>query len=339
MLIEGTCKVHNIGSNCCTTSMRTLMEYFHKTFTEEQILGFGAGLGFVYQNYKNDGVFVSGRNESIEFNFAHLLGYKYEQGSGNDFDLVWEKNCALLERKIPVIVDLNIQFLSYFSGYVKDDFRFGTHNALLVGYDRKFVYLLDHRWNSCKKIPFEEYRLARSDGSGDVAPRNGWRVVIPTNSDIENNYEYLFKASMETVISRMEHPFAFKLGLPGIKMFFKDTTRWLKNMDKEEFADNIAKSSFLIEKLGTGGGNFRRMYGRYMRGFLDKGMDDNLIYETGSAYGQLAKLWKKVSEMMNSMFEPEQTYSINEFEQMADDIYRLEELQLKRMERIVGGIT
>lgn len=336
MILENLINNHAIGVNCCTTSLTTIMRSttLNSDITEAEIFGLSSGLGFIYQFYKDEGYFVSGRNESLEFNLSFQLGIPFEQGYSDDFTQTWKLNKAYLDKGIPVIVDLNVEYLPYFKKYISDDFRFGLHNAVLVGYDEHHVYLLDHRWLEPQAVPFELYEKARSLDNSSISPKNGWRVLKTNTSHYYSYDEVSVYTSLETVYNRMKNPFAFKLGLEGIRLFLKELNNWVKQ-NREDRIQDFQTISFLLEKLGTGGGNFRRIYSRYIKTVYKKLSMPADLLELTKLYSEAAKQWKLLSDLCHHYAQKNDEGITELFKQTTDSIYMYETEAIEKIDLLL----
>lgn len=293
----------SLGSNCSTTALKTILNYYGYNLSEDYIFGIGAGLGFIYQYYANNNeYFLSGKNESIELNALNALGGTIISGSFDDNDLAWLEVKSFIDQNIPVILDLSIRDLPYFKPYLSGlkNIGFGLHNAVLCGYDEttRTVQLLDHRWNEPLVVSYHDLAKARKS-SGNVSSRNAYKVLI-TSSNIPKIPN--IRHSLILNINRMKNPFAFKMGLPGVTMFKKDINIIMHTEENEDSKNAIITYAYLMEKLGTGGGNFRRMYGRFLMELSKK--NENIKYkEIGNSYLELSRKWRKLSTLMERMAE------------------------------------
>lgn len=335
MLLEHVIDNHAIGVNCCTRSMTTVLKSSNIEISETDVFGMSSGLGFIYQYYKNEGYFVSGRNESLELNLCYLLGIDYKQGFSDDFDQTWRENKQFIDRGIPVIVDLNIEFLPYYKGYFDEGFRFGLHNAVLAGYDESHAYLLDDRFIEVQAVPLDLYQLARGLDNSSNAPRNGWRVMLPASREDIRLDLFTFFSAVETMVYRMLHPFAFKMGLEGIRMFFREVKLWSKNSFDDIRKQNYQTAGFLLEKLGTGGGNFRRMYSRFLKRSAERYHLSQDFTKAGQQYANLSVEWKKLSRLLEEMSRDDSMALQQQFQDVSSFIYEQEKEAVHLLKRLL----
>lgn len=294
-------EIHSMGSNCNTNAIKTIMQYYGYNVDEDMVLGLGSGLGFIYQYYSgSNSFFLSGKNESLELNISTAFGGTTISHSFDDMNYAWNKAKYYVDNDIPIIMDLSITHLPYFAPYLKEikNVGFGLHNAILVGYDEeeKTVLLLDHRWSSPQKISMEVLCKSRSAINIEFNSRGAFRAMLlppPSTHNIENEILY----AMRLNVNRLMYPFAFKMGLPGLKTFKKEISNMVSSPLTEENRNAIETFAILMEKLGTGGGNFRRMYSRFIKKIANISRFSDLE-RTGKIYAECAILWKNLSLAM-----------------------------------------
>lgn len=326
-----------LGSNCSTTASKAVLEYYGYHFSEDMIFGLGAGLGFIYQYYADsDEYFLSGKNESIELNLAHALGGTLLTGSFDDGERGWQCVKQFIDEGTPVILDLSISHLPYFMPYMGEvaGIGLGLHNAVLIGYDDAAgeVLLLDHRWNEPQRVSYENLRLARNKREGNVSARNGYKVYALCPSCYAAPPDISFAIRLN--INRMKNPFAYKMGLAGIRTFHNEIKLIFEKGLQEQKREAILTYSYLMEKLGTGGGNFRRMYGRFLNEAAELERRDE-YRKIGKIYFRLAKKWKDLSAVLNRLADMPQFLA--EFDEIMTEIERDEAEGMERLEKVVSG--
>ncbi|MGI6256704.1 MAG: DUF4872 domain-containing protein [Anaerovoracaceae bacterium] len=327
-----------IGSNCSTTASKIILNSYGYTYSEDMVLGLGAGLGFIYQYYADkEEYFLSGKNESLELNLTHALGGTVLTGSFDDEGRGWQTVKELIDEDIPVILDLSIRELPYFQPYLKElaNIGFGLHNAILVGYDdeKEEVMLLDHRWSEPQIISYDALRKARGtkEGEGNVgSSRNAYKVLVLDRKGKKPSPEIYFAIKLN--INRMRHPFAFKMGLAGIKTFHDEIKMFFEEGIYQDKEEAILTFSYLMEKLGTGGGNFRRMYGRFLNEAAGMTGDER-FRQIAKDYQILAKRWKELSVLLGELVTAPQL--ITEFDRLMKEIEERESAGIDALESLV----
>lgn len=301
MLSVDVVNTHTSGSNCGTNASKVLLQAQGYPFSEAMTFGSGSSLGFIYQYYKeSDECFLSGKNESLELNLTTLLGGEYISGNFDDPDKAFTTIVEMVDERVPVILDLSIKHLPYFKPYLArlNNIDFGLHNAIITDYDRRnqTVTLLDHRWAEPKVISIEDLKLAMGATGSGVNPRCNYRsIILPSYS---GSHQQEIIQAVELNIHRMKYPFAFKMGLKGISTFRKEIITIVSNSELyEEKQEIMATFGILMEKLGTGGGNFRRIYGRFLQEAAEITGDKRFL-ESAVHYKKVAKEWKILSKLL-----------------------------------------
>lgn len=323
---------HSIGANCGTNATRVALRYMGYDLSEEMVFGLGSGLGFIYQYFvEEESYFVSGKNESLENNVCSLLGGQCISGFWDDNEAAWNSLKNFIDNDIPVIVDTSIQELPYFKEYMESLFNigFGLHNVLVAGYDEKdkTILLLDHRWTRPKIISIHDFEKARSTKNTTIAPRNGFKVLLPAQPCLDS-LDRDIESAIQLNINRIRYPYAFKMGLKGIKMFQKDVIKFYSNL--EENKKHIVVFGSLLEKLGTGGGNYRRMYGNFLKEAGKKTGNQKLI-GIGTEYIRIANVWKKLSNIFLRANEND----LSEIETILDELVMKENMLIDQLEESI----
>ncbi len=324
-----------MGSNCATTASRIVLKYYGYDFSEDMVFGLGAGLGFIYQYYADtEEYFLSGKNESMELNLAHALGGTLLTGSFDDGERAWQCVKELIDDDVPVILDLSILHLPYFRPYAGEiaNIGFGLHNAVLIGYDdaKREVLLLDHRWSEPQVVSYEDLGKARNRGEGNVSARNAYKAYALCSPAAQIHPDLFF--ALRLTINRMKHPFAYKMGLAGIKTFHSEIKLLFEKGLYAQKREEILAYSYLMEKLGTGGGNFRRMYGRFLKEVAGRIRMPELESAAG-IYVRLAKRWKELSVTLGRM--PDQPQLLTAFDALMSEIETDEAEGIESLERVV----
>lgn len=294
MIIDEYVKYHGIGSHCATTILRTITNAAGYRFSEAFCLGLASGLGYTYQKYTGvNYYFFTGRNECLEENIVNVLGGKILKGTSDDNAASWDRICHFLDKGIPVILEVDMMKLPYIKEKLnlKCEFHFGLHSLLVIGYDQEYAYVLDYMWWKPIKVPILQLQEARNSQDAPVKPNNKWKVVFLQNNDLVD-MKFVIKQAIRINMHKMKEPYAFKMGLDGLKIFLKEFENWFGRMSKVELQENFYMMSVLFEKVGTGGGNFRRMYGQ----FLDEANEVlklNEINKASKVYTKSYQLWRK----------------------------------------------
>lgn len=324
MILEEYVQYHGIGSHCATTVLRTLTNAAGYPFSEAFCLGLASGIGFTYQKYTSvDYYFFTGRNECMEENLVNVLGGKLLKGSCDNNEKAWKTVCSYLDQGFPVVLEVDMMKLPYIREKLnlKREFHFGLHSLLLIGYDEEYAYVLDYMWWKPIQVPIEQLKEARNSMDAPIRPHNRWKVLILEKNE-DTNYEFLIKEAIRTNVHKYKEPYAFKMGLDGLRIFQREFERWFTKMDEEELKENFYMMSVLFEKVGTGGGNFRRMYGQFLDE-ANKILNLSHIKEASSVFTKSYRAWKQFSKLLEAASDGEEI-SKNQLLEEVSNIYQLE---------------
>ena len=304
MILEEYIKYHGIGSHCATTILRTLTNAAGYSFSEAFCLGLASGIGFTYQKYTGvDYYFFTGRNECLEENLVNVLGGKLLKGNSDNNEKSWSTICHYLDRGLPVILEVDMMKLPYIREKLnlKREFHFGLHSLLLIGYDDENAYVLDYMWWKPIIVPIEQLKAARNSMDSPIRPHNRWKVIIlPPCKNV--NYKFILKAAIRINMHKYKEPYAFKMGIDGLIIFQNEFVRWFKKIPMEELQTNFYMMSALFEKVGTGGGNFRRMYGQFLDE-ANKILDLPQIEQAAAVYTKAYRIWRQFSKLLEQSSE------------------------------------
>lgn len=291
---------HSIGSHCSSVLMKNILNTKGIAISEEMCFGIGAGIGFIYRKAFNPPYyFVLGRSDDLEDKICYFLGAVALRYTTDDADRAWEESKKLIDNNEPVLVNLDASCI----GYLRDkfdmfeDIRYGGHRAIIIGYDEEkgIALLADYLWNKPQEVSIEELKRARSSPVGQTPPDNlFYTFLFPEQF---TRLEWAIRGGIFLNVRAMLNPWYEVLGLPGLKKFCERVTSWPCFMNKEMLKMNAYMTAMMLEEVGTGGGNFRRLYSRFLREAQEIVQDDN-IGAAAKIYADLGNRWKEVAHLL-----------------------------------------
>ena len=294
-----------LGSHCSSLQMSNILRYYGMELSEELCFGIGAGLGFIYRKAFNPArYFVLGRSDDLEEKIAYHLGGMAIPYTTDDNGRAWEEVKKLLDCDQPVIINVDASYIPYLRQRFNlfDHVRYGGHRVTIIGYDdaEEVAFLSDYLWDKPQKVSYAELEKARSSPTGQTPPDNLFytflfpREFIPLKEAIING--------IRLNVHNMLHPWFEILGLPGLKKFCTRVTSWPRLMKPEMAMENAYMIYMMLEVVGTGGGNFRRLYARFLRE-AEAIVGDARLNPVYQIYADLGNKWKEIAFLMKESAE------------------------------------
>lgn len=255
--------------------MRDVFEFHGHRFTEEMIFGLGAGLDFIYlTNPEMDPpVYFSGRSDTMEKDLCVNLGVGVEQRFGLSDEEAWEAVKARLDAGEPVMVTADVHYLDY----LQVPRRFSGHRIVIAGYDEKagVAYIADNDRDTVQTCSLASLRRARASNARPFPSQNSYfELRFPERlNDVEEAVKRAIRLAVRHMLQpspgaggeSLKYPADAVLGLPAIGHMAEEILHWPEQLGAAQLVDLLWTAYVYLEKGGTGyGGNFRRIYGRFL---------------------------------------------------------------------------
>lgn len=320
MKINDIEKKHKPGSHCLTTALATIFRYQGIELSEDMLLGLGSGLGFTYVRQSPQYLY-GGRSGNLEKNIGNALGLNITTYKSDNFEIAWNHEKEMINKGYPVICESNINYLPYLAD--KMDFHensFGGHKFLLIGYDeiKDEVYLLDYLWKNHITMRIEDFKKSQNAEIYGYDNKNATIVIEFPHAIFP--IEYAIVDAIRFNVQQMKHPVAYGLGLKSLKRFSKEIFQWPRILSETRLRQELYMAYIIFEKTGTGGGNFRRMYSRFLRECSNI-FGEEVYLNASLVYAELGRRWKAFSKKLYSASQ-----SIKLYDLFMDKIFH-EELQ------------
>ena len=262
------------GYHCQTNSLAKIFYHAGHPFSEEMLLGLGAGMGFMYWQMHmgtEDYIFIGGRGNTQHF-FRDLGKRTGVEITSVATSSARKAQSALLEKlvkKEPVMLFGDMGFLPWLD--LPEDYHFGGHTFVVCGFDGDHTVLasdMDNQAAGLKKgfyspIALEQLAKARSSPFKPFPPKNTW---------LEFDFTHVHDPGAEDVLSAIKQTIALQLtppiknmGVKGLKHTAKELLKWPKMFSEPALRMNLFSLYVFIEIGGTGGGCFRYMYARFLQ--------------------------------------------------------------------------
>ncbi len=302
-LIKNT---HTPGNHCSSTAIADLLNFHGFNWSEDLCFGLGEGLGITYlKNLSSSPTrLLHTRSLGYEKRLFNAIGITDFTWQSADSSKVSEAQLiAALKQNKPAMLVTDIYYLHYFNS----SSHFPGHGIMVWGYDedKKIFYVTDTERENLEEVSFDDMRKARISTMppfffhGDFfAPK----ILIKPK-----NLTELCRQAIVDNASTLLHSKDQSNGIPALHSMLKDLHLW--KLDKD-WQWNCRFAYQTIEKRGTGGGGFRKMYARFLRETSEllvsvKVLDlENKMNKCAKSWFDLSIAFKESSEKDVPNFEP-----------------------------------
>ncbi len=288
---------HHPGNHCASTGIRNIVNFHGFSWTEPLCFGIGAGLGIWYMGFPNSSPsrMIHVRSVDIEKQFFTRIGNNFIWEQFKDPAEAEDALCRILDQGKPAILQSDIYHLPYYNTTT----HFPGHVITAWGYDRikQVFYVTDTEREEILTVPFKNMRKARfcKDGYFNIQGN----FYAPGKLTMTDN---LPKIILDSILFNSQVLMDKKLdfqGIRGLQKWKTELTDW-KDLTDWKWSARFAYQ--VIEKRGTGGGGFRKMYSEFLSEASDylpriesMGLTE-MMKETMSAWSDLAISLKTVSD-------------------------------------------
>jgi hypothetical protein len=260
------------GEHCGSVAMRGLLHHYcGLDLPEDVVFGLGAGLGVMYLSVPAliPGAVAFGRTPSMEVDLAAHLGVDYAEQPEPDDERAWQDVREEVLAGRPTMLTGDIFYLDYRDYKV----HFPAHRFVLLGFDdeKRVVQIADRIRAEPEVCSYGALFASRNPPEG-MSTSNLWGRF--RGSAVKHDLGQATRAALATCTRRMLGEEAVALasapagaaasltsGVAGIRRLAEELPGWAELADPAPLASYNAAC---IEKFGNGGGNFRRMYARFL---------------------------------------------------------------------------
>ena len=303
---------HVPGNHCGSTALRNLLAFHGLEISEEMALGLGAGVCFYYVNLPEGSPsrFTNGRVGKLEEQFVELTGIELRMDTSDDPGESWLLARELVDAGRPALLLSDLYHLDHYGKSA----HFPGHAVVLAGYDDEVAYLSDTGFEELQTTSLESLARARHE-QHPVYPLAGHMFSVPDGESPHDPREAAPRAIARGVMQMFEPELGEFQGMPALERFAAEVGSWPEAIEDWQWSARFNYQ--VIERRGTGGGNFRLMYAR----FLDEaGYDEaRLAFEAADRWTELAaallaaseadepepELWSNVGEASERVLDAE----------------------------------
>jgi Butirosin biosynthesis protein H, N-terminal/Domain of unknown function (DUF4872) len=250
---------HRPGNHCGSTALRNLLAHDGVEISEEMALGLGAGVSFYYLHLDDQSPsrFINGRVGRLEEQFLELTGLPLGFRTFDDPEDSWTAARMAVDSGRPALLLTDLYYLDHYGSSA----HFPGHAVVLAGYDDDVAYLSDTAFEELQTTRLENLARARH-GEHPIFPLSGQLLTIPDPGALGDPRGAADAAIARNARQMLEPPLGEYEGMHALRRFAEELPRWPSEVTDWQWSARFAYQ--VIERRGTGGGNFRLMYSRFL---------------------------------------------------------------------------
>ncbi|HSN92185.1 MAG TPA: BtrH N-terminal domain-containing protein [Anaeromyxobacteraceae bacterium] len=255
---------HRPGVHCGSTALADALRARGLDLSEPMAFGLGAGLGFFYvaSPALSPSHLFQGRSAHLERTACEVLGAPVRERTEDDPARAWDGVKGALARGIAPILATDLAELPYWRSRTP----FGGHRVVLAGHDegRGIALVADTDRPGLEEVSLEALGRARASLAPPFGqPGHPWLEV-----DAPARPRPLGEA-IRDALRRQSRDMLLEVdgiaGVSALERFAGELSGWPgAARDEEDRAWCFRYAFQVIEKRGTGGGLFRRMYALFL---------------------------------------------------------------------------
>lgn len=250
---------HRPGVHCGSTAMADVLRHQGHDLSEAMCFGLGAGLGLAYlRDFGIPSRVFHGRTLRMEEDLCQILDVRFDALREPDVERAWRRVRDRVDEGRAVVLQTDVRFLPHY----RSTLPFNGHRVVLAGYDEtdETALVADTHFPELVPVPQPELRKARaSDGPPAGWSANlWWELEAPaTLPDLAERARLAMRRCGEKQLDRSSE----MLGLRALERFADELPTWGALADVKTCAHFGWQ---VIERRGTGGSLFRRLYHRFL---------------------------------------------------------------------------
>jgi hypothetical protein len=275
---------HVPGNHCGSTALRNLLAFHGLEISEEMALGLGAGACFYYVAIPDQSPsrFTNGRVSRLEQNFVETTGVPLRLETADDPERSWEIARSVVDSGRPALLLTDLYHLDHYGRSA----HFPGHAVVLAGYDDELAYLSDTAFEELQTTRLENLARARHEKL-PVFPLDGHAFHLPDGARLADPRDAAPRAIERAVRQMLDPELGEYQGLPALRRFAAEVGSWPEAAEDWQWCARFNYQ--VIERRGTGGGNFRLMYSRFL---------EEAGYEESALAGEAAARWTDLADSL-----------------------------------------
>jgi hypothetical protein len=236
-----------------------LLGFHGREISEEMALGLGAGVSFYYValDGQSPSRFANGRTSRLEEQFLEITELPLRLDTEEDPERAWAAARAVVDSGRPALLLTDLYYLDHYGRSA----HFPGHAVVLAGYDEDVAYLSDTGFDELQTTRLANLARARH-GDLPIFPLNGHMVTAAEGVELPDPRPAAPAAVERNARAMLKPALAEYQGLPALRRFADEVGSWPQQVADWQWCARFCYQ--VIERRGTGGGNFRRMYSRFL---------------------------------------------------------------------------
>jgi hypothetical protein len=280
---------HVPGNHCGSTALRNLLAFHGIGLSEEMAFGLGAGAGFYYLVLEEAAPtrWFNGRTARLEESFRELTGAALEMRTFEAKEDAWDAASAEVASGRPVLLLTDLYYLDHYGRSA----HFPGHAVVLAGYEDGTALLSDTGFEELQRTSLESLGRARHSDH-PAYPLQGHMFTIRGEIDEPGLRAAIPRAVERAAREMLEPAWGEFAGMPAVRRLAAEAGSWPEQTADWQWCARFGYQ--VIERRGTGGGNFRLMYSRFLE---EAGYDEApLAAEAAARWTELAGAFRVASE-------------------------------------------
>ncbi|MFN8161922.1 MAG: BtrH N-terminal domain-containing protein [Solirubrobacterales bacterium] len=288
---------HHPGNHCGSTALRNLLGFDGVEISEEMAFGLGAGACFYYLAFSDGSPsrWFNGRVARLEENFSELTGGALRMRTFDEPAEAWAAARAEVDGGRPALLLTDLYHLDHYGRSA----HFPGHAVVLAGYDEHDALLSDTGFEDLQRTSLESLAVARH-GEHPAYPLHGHQFTVAAGVDRAALSDAVGTAIERAAGEMLDPTWGEFAGLRAVERLAAEVEGWPSEAEDWRWCARFAYQ--VIERRGTGGGNFRPMYSRFLAeaGYAEA----PLAAEAGARWTELAEAFREASEQAEARTGP-----------------------------------
>jgi len=256
---------HRHAAHCESGTIATLLRTRGLDLSEPLVFGIGGGLYFIHVPFvKLGGLPLTAYRimpRAIIKNLTRRLGIRMHYERFRDADAGMRRLDELLARGVPVGLQSNIYWLTYFP--IDMRFQYNGHNMVAYGKRDNDYLISDPVTDVTVTCPADDLKRARFARGGPFPPRGllYYPEAIPARPQLA---PAALAATRKLCKDMLDTPIPI-LGVRGIRYLANKVENWPAKLGEKRARANVAHVIRMQEEIGTGGAGFRFLYAAFLQ--------------------------------------------------------------------------